>query len=127
MNSVQIFTLILCLTGLTACSTAYPVVAVANKTDERFFGKAVSVMAGKSRFEMTSADGVVCNGEYTAEVVWSARDPASTAGYFICSDGRKGTYSTVGTVNGGQGAGKFSTGEKFKIYYGQFATFQQIN
>jgi hypothetical protein len=121
------FKILSCLTLLLAgCATTYPVVAVLEGND-RFFGTAKSVAVGESSFSMSNADGVTCEGNYTAELVWTMTQGASTNGDFSCSDGRIGRYATTGTASGGQGEGKLSNGSKLKIYYGQFASFQQLN
>ena len=111
---------------LTACATTYPVVVIGENSD-RFVGTATSVAVGASSFKMSNADGVSCSGQYKAELVWTYDQGATTTGDFNCSDGTTGHYATTGTAYGGQGVGKLSNGSKFSIYYGQFASFQQLN
>jgi hypothetical protein len=109
------------LLALTACSNAYPVVAICRQNRREILRRSTLCHGRRKPFKMTSADGVVCNGKYIAEVIWHAKDPASTVGNFKCSDGWTGIYSTAGTIYGGQGVGKFSSGNKFETYYGQVA------
>jgi hypothetical protein len=111
---------------LSACSVTYPVVGVADRTGERFFGTATSAMSGASNFEMTNARGVVCSGTYIAPVVPDYATGASIRSNFTCSDGRSGNFVTTGTAVGGQGQG-YIEGQPFTVFYGQFASHQQIN
>lgn len=112
------------LSVLAACSTTYPVVAINDRTSERYFGTATSTPS-VSTFELTNADGTTCTGTYKATVVFSATTGASTQGKMTCSDGKSGTWVTTGTANGGQGVGKIGD-DSIKVYYGQFATYHQI-
>lgn len=109
---------------LSACATTYPVVAVNDQTGERFYGTATST-PGTSRFQISSAAGVTCDGTYKATVVSDYTTGTSTQGRMSCSDGRQGQWVTAGTARGGQGEGQLG-GDKLKLYYGQFASNQQI-
>jgi hypothetical protein len=89
---------------LVGCATTYPVVAVVERTGERFFGEASSIGTGSS-FTLASADGITCTGSYDSGVVFDYTTGSSSRGNIICSDGRTGTWVTTGTAVGGQGAG----------------------
>lgn len=109
---------------LSACSTTYPLVGVIPETGERFTGTATAT-TGTSTYQITSDTGATCSGTYKADVVYSASQGASSNGVVQCNDGRTGHWAASGTLAGGQGFGTVG-GKKFEIYYGQFATYQQI-
>jgi hypothetical protein len=107
------------------CSVSYPVVAVSEKTGDRYFGTAVAT-TGTSTIQVSNASGVNCSGTYVAPIVFDATSGAAMGGKITCSDGRTGNWVASGTAVGGQGAGKFGN-ETVKLYYGQFAAMQQIH
>lgn len=109
---------------LAACSTTYPVAGVVEGTGEKFLGTATST-ASVSTFDVTSDKGASCAGTYKATVVFDSATGATTKGSGTCSDGRSFTWATTGTVVGGQGFGSVG-GNRLRIYYGQFASNQQL-
>ena len=109
---------------LAGCSTTYPVVAINDRTNERYFGTATSTTS-VSTFELANASGTTCTGTYKATVVFDYATGTSTRGEMTCSDGKSGTWVTSGTAYGGQGEGRIGN-DKIKVYYGQFAARQQL-
>mgnify|MGYP001156002899 CR=1 FL=1 len=109
---------------LAGCSTTYPVIAINERTNERYFGTATSA-ASESTFELSNASGTTCTGTYKATVVFDYTTGTSTRGKMNCSDGKSGTWVTSGTAYGGQGEGRIGK-DKIKVYYGQFAARQQL-
>lgn len=109
---------------LAGCATVYPVAGVVPATGERFVGTASSTV-GTSTFEITNDDGVQCSGTYKAQVVFDYATGTTEHGTGKCADGRHITWSATGNAIGGQGFGKVG-GDKFKIFYGQFASNQQL-
>lgn len=109
---------------LAGCGTTYPVVAINERTNERYFGTATSITS-VSTFELSNASGNTCTGTYKATVVFDYATGTSTRGEMTCSDGKSGTWVTSGTAYGGQGEGRIGK-DKIKVYYGQFAARQQL-
>lgn len=109
---------------LTGCSTIYPVAGVVKSTGERFVGTAEAT-AGVSTFEITAESGVQCSGTYVADIVFDYTTGSSVKGTGKCTDGRSVTWAATGTAVGGQGFGTLG-GKKFNIFYGQFASYQQL-
>ena len=107
-----------------ASCTTYPVVAVVERSGERFYGTATSTL-GESSFTLSNAAGVECIGTYKAAVVLDYSTGSTSRGRMTCSDGRKGTWVATGTAVGGQGEGLIGN-QKVRVYYGQFASNQQI-
>lgn len=112
------------LVMVTGCSTIYPVAGVVESSGERFVGTAEST-AGTSTFEITAESGVQCAGTYVADIVFDYMTGASIKGTGRCTDGRSVNWAATGTAVGGQGFGTLG-GKKFNIYYGQFASYQQL-
>lgn len=117
----QQFLLIISLVSLAGCSTTYPLYMKNPESEEVFIGKATSLMSGQSSFRVSNPDGVVCTGQYKADVIVNAQEGTSNAGTLTCSDGRAGTWVVSGAgVSGGQGVGKLD-GKRIIIMYGNMA------
>jgi len=108
----------LSLVFLAGCSTTFPVSGKVTRTNERFIGTATSVLGGTSTLKMTTDNGVKCNGEYIAPVVWTMTQGATFDGTFTCDDGRSGTFTVTGTALRGEGFGKMNNGDKLVFTYG---------
>lgn len=110
--------------ALSGCSTIYPVAGIVESTGERFVGIAEAT-AGVSTFEITSERGVQCSGTYVADIVFDYTTGSSVKGAGKCTDGQSVKWAATGTAVGGQGFGTLG-GKRFNIFYGQFASHQQL-
>lgn len=113
-----------CLLSICACSVTYPVAGYVDRTGEKFVGTATST-TGTSHYRMSSDNGAICSGTYIAPKVANLSSGVTIEGTGTCTDGRGITWAASGTAVGGQGFGRVGN-EKFTIFYGQFATYQQV-
>jgi hypothetical protein len=106
------------LFGLTACTFTHPVKGVVeNKEHERFLGTATaSLLEANATIDITTDTGAHCSGTYPRPQ--GSGGGVTASGGFTCTDGRTGIFAFGGTAHGGEGFGKFNTGQKFTFVYG---------